>query len=314
MKKYSRAFTLIELLVVIAIIAILAAILFPVFAQAKAAAKGAASISNVEQEAVAMAIYKTDFDDTFPPATSWNTGSDPLCFVRPGMCFSTWVWLLQPYTKNAGIFDDPLGPGFPTGDGFPLTIQASINSTYGYNYNALAPWYGTTRASMTTHVQTDTNASQPANLPLFTSKYATLNTSWSDKIGNLCWGFFFDLNLDNGPTLNNTVDPPNCATIPSFCIGNWGTYYSGNYSWTLFIGQASQPNDPKAVIEGIHTGGNSRRAAGNIVAAFCDTHAKKQSPGAMAVGTNWHESIDDSGVNLKVTNINSYIWTMTPGS
>ena len=37
--KHVRAFTLIELLVVIAIIAILAAILFPVFAQAKAAAK-----------------------------------------------------------------------------------------------------------------------------------------------------------------------------------------------------------------------------------------------------------------------------------
>jgi prepilin-type N-terminal cleavage/methylation domain-containing protein len=34
-----KAFTLIELLVVIAIIAILAAILFPVFAQAKVAAK-----------------------------------------------------------------------------------------------------------------------------------------------------------------------------------------------------------------------------------------------------------------------------------
>ena len=38
MRKQS-AFTLIELLVVIAIIAILAAILFPVFAQAKEAAK-----------------------------------------------------------------------------------------------------------------------------------------------------------------------------------------------------------------------------------------------------------------------------------
>ena len=41
---YRKAFTLIELLVVIAIIAILAAILFPVFAQAKAAAKKTASL------------------------------------------------------------------------------------------------------------------------------------------------------------------------------------------------------------------------------------------------------------------------------
>ena len=39
MNHIRRAFTLIELLVVIAIIAILAAILFPVFAQAKEAAK-----------------------------------------------------------------------------------------------------------------------------------------------------------------------------------------------------------------------------------------------------------------------------------
>ena len=43
-----KAFTLIELLVVIAIIAILAAILFPVFAQAKAAAKKTTSISNAK--------------------------------------------------------------------------------------------------------------------------------------------------------------------------------------------------------------------------------------------------------------------------
>ena len=43
------AFTLIELLVVIAIIAILAAILFPVFAQAKLAAKKTSDLSNVKQ-------------------------------------------------------------------------------------------------------------------------------------------------------------------------------------------------------------------------------------------------------------------------
>lgn len=48
-----RAFTLIELLVVIAIIAILAAILFPVFAQAKEAAKKTGCLSNTKQVGIA---------------------------------------------------------------------------------------------------------------------------------------------------------------------------------------------------------------------------------------------------------------------
>ena len=47
-----KAFTLIELLVVIAIIAILAAILFPVFAQAKEAAKKSQTLNNTKQLAI----------------------------------------------------------------------------------------------------------------------------------------------------------------------------------------------------------------------------------------------------------------------
>ncbi len=58
-----RAFTLIELLVVIAIIAILAAILFPVFAQAKEAAKQTTCVSNTKQTALAALMYATDYDD-----------------------------------------------------------------------------------------------------------------------------------------------------------------------------------------------------------------------------------------------------------
>ena len=82
-----RAFTLIELLVVIAIIAILAAILFPVFAQAKLAAKKASTISNIKQTSLGLIMYCGDVDDIFPmaeygdgwtpttPHTAWTTST-----------------------------------------------------------------------------------------------------------------------------------------------------------------------------------------------------------------------------------------------
>lgn len=71
MKSIRRAFTLIELLVVIAIIAILAAILFPVFAQAKVAAKKTSDISNLKNNITATLIYSNDNDD-FLPHTNWQ--------------------------------------------------------------------------------------------------------------------------------------------------------------------------------------------------------------------------------------------------
>lgn len=103
-----KAFTLIELLVVIAIIAILAAILFPVFAQAKEAAKNTACLSNARQVAIASKIYISDYDDTMPIFMAYQ--SDPAPF-QPG--HEGVEMLILPYTKNKDIFRSPLDVGGP---------------------------------------------------------------------------------------------------------------------------------------------------------------------------------------------------------
>lgn len=119
----NRAFTLIELLVVIAIIAILAAILFPVFAQAKAAAKRTACLSNEKQIGMGLYMYVSDNDDTLPMANypgapnyvgppftvfAWHAGE--------GIAELSWADLLLAYTKNIPIFACPEdSSGLPTG-------------------------------------------------------------------------------------------------------------------------------------------------------------------------------------------------------
>lgn len=84
-----QGFTLIELLVVIAIIAILAAILFPVFAQAKAAAKKTQALSNLKQLGTATVLYMNDWD---------------------GVVSRKWYDMhvdMLPYVKSIDLFTDP---------------------------------------------------------------------------------------------------------------------------------------------------------------------------------------------------------------
>jgi prepilin-type N-terminal cleavage/methylation domain-containing protein len=115
-----RAFTLIELLVVIAIIAILAAILFPVFAQAKAAAKASACGSNIRQLGVALEMYRSDYD-----------GNYVLAAYVDGAEFKLWHDLNDPYVKNKDIWLCP-GCNLSTTD-----AGGAKTSHFGYNADYL---------------------------------------------------------------------------------------------------------------------------------------------------------------------------------
>jgi len=105
-------FTLIELLVVIAIIAILAAILFPVFAQAREAARLTQCASNMRQIGLALLSYASDHDDGLPLRREYRLSSlNPPCRngYQANNCF-TWKHMVLSYIKNADVFICPTNP------------------------------------------------------------------------------------------------------------------------------------------------------------------------------------------------------------
>jgi len=181
-----RAFTLIELLVVIAIIAILAAILFPVFAQAKAAAKKTAGISNQKQIGLGMIMYCGDWDDKYPqtdgcdqfsslnPAlrtAALNGAAGQGCGTPPTTVGATpngynrvntysWQKWVMPYIKNVDLFNHPgrqrdglmWDNGGEIMNGFALnpalTGSANINVSTGALLRTRNSWLGGTQSSI----------------------------------------------------------------------------------------------------------------------------------------------------------------------
>lgn len=163
----TKAFTLIELLVVIAIIAILAAILFPVFAQAKAAAKKTQAISNLKNIGTAGQIYIADYDDQWGIATplvpgigyAWDRFIPIKELIKPTTdpavadAINTFFYnAQQPYMKNWQILNNP-------GSGQRSPLPASVFTAAGitaaditaarppvihYTYNGLLQGYSST--------------------------------------------------------------------------------------------------------------------------------------------------------------------------
>ena len=149
--KRSSGFTLIELLVVIAIIAILAAILFPVFAQAREAARATSCLSNTKQIALGQLMYSQDYDETIIP---WEI-LDRSQYAIDAQIQGVWCTLIQPYVKNTQILYCPSFSMTNTAkamdqadcDGNGASGSASTTwlppgTTYGSNHDGLLSHYG----------------------------------------------------------------------------------------------------------------------------------------------------------------------------
>ena len=130
-RRGTSGFTLIELLVVIAIIAILAAILFPVFAQAREAARKTSCISNTKQLGLGTMMYVQDYDEMYP-CNSWDgalMGTVDNDIRADRRRFTLWMWRIMPYLKNKQILVCPSDPAL--GKNGWRGYSTSLNDCWG---------------------------------------------------------------------------------------------------------------------------------------------------------------------------------------
>lgn len=224
----SRGFTLIELLVVIAIIAILAAILFPVFAQAKAAAKKAVSISNMKQEVLALNMYATDYDDRYICEWPYNNFNGEAL----GGAYDqnhTFHPYLNPYVKNKDIWQPPGGGS---------EVMKSVNM-----YGVTDPWCpGNIDACI------GTNGNDPALTGGYPMGYLMNESGWSDDAIESGWANLPSLNKTLGAGLNaSELSHPaeQVIFIEATGLKEWMTNgYQVGFTTDGALSTIPQPSDP----------------------------------------------------------------------
>jgi prepilin-type N-terminal cleavage/methylation domain-containing protein/prepilin-type processing-associated H-X9-DG protein len=280
-----RAFTLIELLVVIAIIAILAAILFPVFAQAKAAAKATASLSNVKQSSLGVIMYAGDVDDNFVlvgyPDPTAPVGWDPN-YIR------SWGQSIMPYLKSGDIL---LDPQTAPGDYSWGTRDAIIgyDPQFGYDFQALAPVTGLGVSKPLSQ----TSLAKPAETVLLASK-ATVYKEYTP---------YWDATALDG---SFTIGGPYCDASSGWTTGvnpqSWCNYVApgGRNSW----GKDSQPG--LSFEAGGYTGLVSMRRGSRATVSFADGHAAAKTDTQLAAGTNYSHTL--AAADLVINDKEKYLW------
>lgn len=225
----SKGFTLIELLVVIAIIAILAAILFPVFAQAKEAAKKISCLSNMKEIGLAHQLYANDYDDSFvepfidPPAYSGYT--------YPAT--HSWLYSIAPYIKSTQLMTCPDNVYAKAGD---VDLEPEPIS-YCYMDD---PWWQGYGANANRNESLITNVAGEAQTgecryPYPDMSFSEINTTtlyayYYNSLDYTAGGSFF------GWTFSGVGGWPTSSTKPN--IGPIQIHGGGQSNWQFFDGHA----------------------------------------------------------------------------
>ncbi len=307
-----RAFTLIELLVVIAIIAILAAILFPVFAQAKEAAKKTQEISNFKQASLAFAMYSGDYDGGHPMS---NSGSSYPCWGCGQRGDTVPGQQMLPYVKNTLINIDPMDPWQSEKqrivDQLPnlgvSTYEAAtqdqknyalgVRSNIGYNYVFFSPW-----------------RYYPNGSSYYYGSAATFETQVGSPANTLMWATsIWDRTAGGGPTgggnwvietpcwkdENGDFMQPAKQYVDDHTIFSYGSGWSNNANnWLVYGGMWPYYNS-KAYP------GFAGLKDGRVVVGYADSHVKTMPVLSTTEGCPAYSSGYQQG---KVTDRSKFIW------
>jgi prepilin-type N-terminal cleavage/methylation domain-containing protein/prepilin-type processing-associated H-X9-DG protein len=280
----SRGFTLIELLVVIAIIAILAAILFPVFAQAREAARTSSCSSNLKQVSLAVLQYLQDYDEKFPFANFDLPSSDP-AFNKADKPWGGWQrrnqgWekMIQPYAKSIQVFKCTSAPD---GDDHAAGLNGDDSWRTGatqYFINRRLAGY----ERQTTYAQKIAAMSFPAATIMIGEGSASASTgSVSDERGGWGWtnGHAADLNGTGAAGANNDWNDAN--SIPANHANRGTLCKQGQRDDEVTWGGSTAP---------------LRRHKGGANYAFGDGHVKWYNGDASCVV--WDQTVRKTGNSL----------------
>ena len=324
-----KGFTLIELLVVIAIIAILAAILFPVFAQAKLAAKKTSDLSNLKQIGTSTKLYEADYDDYLyqhrfnigavapqyldaagnlssiaPDTTTDPVGTPAASVTSASNKRFFWVYALAPYTKNFNLFADPTqanafypGSGkqvlFKGGNGAPGSTSAG---TANYNYGGQNSYAHNDFLSSAVNSATGLGSVQSVSDTAIPRIAGTILAMDGSYYGGLC-----DVTNESGIAQTALLNGNEAAYLnglgPQY-VHYWGNL--GNSNWTQ--GATSTGIDP--TVATVPTAGLNEvksRYNGKMNAVFADGHAKSLAY-QQAVGSICYWSVDAEGAHPGCTN------------